>query len=78
MVHFQQNADHIDPKQPDKTMYNTVILARERNCLKRKILESLCIDHKRAHLCNTGVSVEMPAVWNLCSDGLASELAKFD
>ncbi len=45
---------------------NTTILAKEGNSLKRKLLESICIQHKSAHLCNSGVSIEMPAAWDVC------------
>ncbi len=71
-MHLRQNDDH------SATMHDTLILARERNSLKRKVLESLCIEHKKARLCNTGVSIEMPVIWNICVEGLGQQLAHFD
>ncbi len=62
--HFQQNLDH----QP--AMHDTTILAYERHSLKRKILETLCIENKAARICNTGVSIEVPAVWTTCTCGM--------
>ncbi len=71
----------ISQQDPQHTLvpHNTIVLAWERNGLKRKMFESLYIDQKAAKLCNTGVSVEMPAVWNICVDQLEQrELAKLD
>ncbi len=60
------------------TMHDTIILAKERNCLKRKMTESFCIEHKCAKLCNTGVSMDLPAIWNLCSEELSRQLMDMD
>ncbi len=59
-------------------MKDTMVLAHEKNMLKRKILESICIENKRARLCNNGVSIELPLVWNLCAPNMAKELAYSD
>ncbi len=60
------------------TMHDTIILVKERNCLKRKVLESFCIEYKQAHLCNTGVSMDLPAVWNICAENLSRQLKDLD
>ncbi len=69
-IHLKENRDEghflVSP--------NTVVLARERNTLKRKIIETLCIEHSPAKLCNTGASVELPMVWNICAEGLDKQL----
>ncbi len=57
---------------------HTLVLARERNMLKRKITESLCIEHKAAKLANTGPSIDLPTVWNLCAQGLGRQLENSD
>ncbi len=64
-----------DSKQHSEAMHNTVVLARERNNQKRKIIESLCIESKRPKLCNTGLSTEIPAIWKLCAECVEKELA---
>ncbi len=71
--HCLQPLDQDVPHRPQ--MKDTQILACEKNTLKRKILESICIENKRSHLCNTGVSVELPLVWNLCAREVTKELA---
>ncbi len=57
---------------------NTVVLDTEHNNLKRKIMESLCIQNKFASLCNAGLSVEIPAVWGACRLQLGKELVLMD
>ncbi len=57
---------------------NTLILAREKNMLKRKITESHCVEHKAAKLANTGPSINLPTVWNLCAQGLGRQLENSD
>ncbi len=55
-----------------------VIVASERNMLKRKMVESMCIESKARRLCNTGQSIDIPLVWNLCSEGIEMQLAFLD
>ncbi len=50
------------------------ILARESNVCKRKIIESLCIENKKACLCNTGTSIELPLIWQLCAPQVTKQL----
>ncbi len=38
----------------------------------------LCIEHKAARLANTGTSIDLPTVWNLCAEGLGRQLAESD
>ncbi len=59
-------------------MQTMQILAQERNTVKRKIIESLCIDSKAAHLCNNGLSTELPAIWKICSQKVAHQLSQTD
>ncbi len=60
------------------TMHDTIILAKERNGLKCKVIESFCIENKCTKLCNTGVSMDIPAIWNLCSEELLRQLMDTD
>ncbi len=60
------------------TLKDTQILFREKNEHKRKLIESLCIEHKKSKLCNTGVSLDLPVIWNLCAAELASQLKHTD
>ncbi|MCP3686727.1 MAG: hypothetical protein GY861_29160 [bacterium] len=46
--------------------------------LKRKIIESLTISNKKARLCNTGVSVELPEVWKTCAPMISRQLSSSD
>ncbi len=57
---------------------DTMVLARESNGTKRKILESLCIQNKKARLCNTRVSVEISPVWSMCTPKMANQLSHTD
>ncbi len=56
----------------------TQILARESNISKRKIIESLCIGNKKSRLCNSGYSVELPVIWQLCSSVVSGQVSKSD
>ncbi len=38
----------------------------------------LCIENKRARLCNTGASIDMPLIWNVCAPMMKSELTGLD
>ncbi len=70
-MHFQQfegDPDH------GPALDKTVILVRESNTRKRKLMESICIKHKDAHLCNAGVSLELPGCWDVCIPGLKEQL----
>ncbi len=71
-AHLHNNDNH------KPVFKNTQILAREGNTVKRKIMESLCINHKKAHLCNSGFSVELPQIWQLCVSVVSRQLAKSD
>ncbi len=77
-THFLNEAMNENSVNHRPTMQNTFILARESNLKKRKMLESICIDHKRARLANTGVSIEMPGIWNLCAEEIAKQLSNMD
>ncbi len=57
---------------------DTMILAREMNTLKRKVLESLCIQTKKTKACNNGTSVDIPPVWNMCAKVMLSQLSRTD
>ncbi len=57
---------------------HTQILARESNIAKRKIIESLCIGHKKSRVCNTGFSVELPQIWQICAALVSKQLKKTD
>ncbi len=69
---------HLLKYQHQPILKHTQILATEKNLHKRKIIESLCITHKKSCLCNTGVSVELPQIWQLCAPMVSRQLAKFD
>ncbi len=57
---------------------HTQILAREGNVRKRKIIESLCIGNKKTRLCNSGFSVEMLQIWQLCAPMVSRQLSRSD
>ncbi len=69
---------HLKDTGHEAQMKDTVVLACEQNSLKRKVLESLVIEHKAARLTNTGTSIDIPAVWNTCARGLALDIADID
>ncbi len=56
----------------------TTILAQEGNTRKRKLMESMCIKYKEVHLCNAGVSLEMPGSWDVCIPALKEQLLQLD
>ncbi len=62
--HLRANLDHSPSAQ------NTVILASEKSTLKCRILESLCIENKAAKRCNTGLSIEIPPIWKICTEAV--------
>ncbi len=70
--HLRRNCSH------SPCFWNTVVIARESGNLKRKITESLAIEHKAAKLANTGPSVDLPTVWHLCAQGLDHQLTETD
>ncbi len=57
---------------------NTLILAREKNLQKCKIIETLSIENKRVALCNDVISVELPEVWKMCAPMVAKQVAYSD
>ncbi len=71
-------SNHMKDQNHKPTMHDTTIIAHEKNCLKRKVLESLCIKHKHARLCNTGVSMDIPAIWQLCAEEMSRQLNDMD
>ncbi len=71
-VHIRQNPGHFLATQ------NTVIIACEQNNLRRKLMESICFKRKAKMLCNTGLSLELLAIWNLCMDCVGKELQRID
>ncbi len=75
-IHIQEHKHDSSPHEI--VPHNTIILAREKNNLKRKITESLCIQHKAARLVNLGTSVELPDVWMRCAEVLRNQLADID
>ncbi len=70
--HLNANLDH------SLSAHNTIVLAREKNLHKRKLIETICIDHKAPKLCNAGLSIAFPAAWKLCTDGISRELRCMD
>ncbi len=68
-------SNHILNTDHRPSLKQTVILAKERNSRKRKIIESLCIENKRTALCNTGVSVDIPVIWQLCAPLVHGQLS---
>ncbi len=75
MAHFlkyQNHEDHVP------ALKKTIILAREGNTRKRKLMESLCIKYKQAPLCTAGVSLELPGSWDVCIPALKEQLAQND
>ncbi len=70
-VHLRQNSHSPEFK-------NTLILAQERNTVKRKLIESFAIDSKAARMCNAGLSIELPAIWKTCTPFIQKELACTD
>ncbi len=69
---------HLSNYQHKPILKHTQVLATEKNLHKRKIIESLCISNKKSRLCNTGVSVELPLIWQLCAPMVSRQLAKSD
>ncbi len=57
---------------------DTMVLARETNTTKRKVLESLCIQTKKAKVCNNGTSVNLSPVWSMCAKAMANQLSRTD
>ncbi len=69
---------HIHSTDHSLLTKDTMILARERSSFKRKLLESLAIENKRARLCNTGLSLEIPGIWRIFSEHIRKDLAFSD
>ncbi len=59
-------------------LHDIMVLAQEKHGQKCKILESLAIEYKSTHHCNSGLSTDLPAVWQLCAKGLSRKLAMSD
>ncbi len=59
-------------------IHQAQIIAWEKGTVKRRIIESLSIEHKRSRMCNTGVSVVLPKIWNQCAKQLAGQLTRTD
>ncbi len=57
---------------------DTLVIGSERNGLKRKLMESICIKSKAPLLCNTGLSIDVPAVWGNCREKIARDLSALD
>ncbi len=55
-----------------------MILAREANTTKRKVLESLCIQTKKTKVYNSGTSVDIPPIWSMCTKAMTSQLSRTD
>ncbi len=70
--------DHLLSNDHQPLLKQTQILARESNNFKRKIIESLCIDHKKSRLCNTAVSIELSPIWSLCAPMVTKQVSKSD
>ncbi len=83
LLEQQQSQPDVSTSQDSSSAHepiwkNTVVVATENNNLKRKIMESLCIQSKSASLCNSNLSVSIPAVWGACRAGLEKELVCLD
>ncbi len=73
------NADQPNPDRDHRAQMNqALVLTREKNVLKRRILETVCIENKRPRLCNTGASVELSPIWNLCKEAIRKQLSCYD
>ncbi len=59
-------------------LHNTIVLSTESSNLKRKLIESFCIQEKSARLCNVGGSIEIPTIWELCRENIRAELVLMD
>ncbi len=57
---------------------DTVVLATEKNLYKRRIIESFCIQNKRARKCNTGLSTDILPIWDCCAGKMAAQLPHAD
>ncbi len=70
--------DHlfIDKKVHKIVPRQTLVLAQEKQSLKRKIVETLCIRTYEGNLCNTGPSVDLELAWDTCLDRVGRELRK--
>ncbi len=55
-----------------------VIVTEKIFFFKRCIAESLCISHKRARVCNTGLSIEIDPAWNACADLVTKQVSHSD
>ncbi len=75
-------SDHLQNNQHRPAMKDTVVLAREKNGQKRKLIETIAIDHaqkKRTRtICNSGFSSDLPAIWQICSQHVEKQLRKYN
>ncbi len=75
-IHLRREKERGNEADHTAAMHNTVIFAREKNNLKRKIIESLVIENKSAKICNYGPSIEIPLIWKLCEPCITRQLAE--
>ncbi len=71
-------SDHLQNKQHRPSIKDTVVISREKNTVKRKLIESIAIDHSRKNkdtsICNSGLSSDLPPIWQICSRRVAKQL----
>ncbi len=71
--HLKKNKGH------NLVSKDTVILATEKNFLKRRMLESMCIRSKASRLCNNkSRSIDISPVWDLCEEAAQRQLSRYD
>ncbi len=69
---------HLHENKHAPIFKDTAILATEGNTLKRKLIESICIDSKASKVCNTGFSLEIPPIWKIFDEHVKHQLAHSD
>ncbi len=73
-------SDHLQNYRHRPALKDTVVLSREKNTVKRKLIESICIAHfskeKEAKQCNSGLSSDIPAIWQICTRRIERQLRK--
>ncbi len=65
---------HQDDNDHAQNVQKTTIIATERNTIKRRIIETLCIHNKSAKICNSTTSIELPTIWEICEECVAKQL----
>ncbi len=70
--------DHFftDTKTHKIYKHHTMVLGQEKQPLKRKIMETLCIRTNSADLCNLGTSIDLELAWDMCLQRVRAELEK--